>query len=57
LQDYGCLIGDNSGSGNRLKLERDEAAWRELGLTHDALASVPWREWEFVAAAYDPGSG
>lgn len=57
LQDYGCLIGDNSGSGNRLKLERDESAWRELGLTHDALAAIPWDDWEFVAAAYDPGSG
>jgi hypothetical protein len=54
LQDYGCLIGDNSGSGNRLKLERDEAAWRELGLTYDALAALPWTDWEFVAAGYDP---
>ena len=57
LQDYGCLIGDNSGSGNRLKLERDEAAWRGLGVTHDALAAIPWSDWEFVAAGYDPGSG
>jgi hypothetical protein len=56
LQDYGCLIGDNSGSGNRLKLERDEAAWRRLGLTYDALASLPWVDWEFVTTGYDPGS-
>jgi hypothetical protein len=54
LQDYGCLIGDNSGSGNRLKLERNEAAWQELGLTYDALAALPWTDWEFVAGGYAP---
>ena len=54
LQDFGCLVGDNSGSGNRLKLERDGAAWRDLGVDHDALSSLPWTDWEFVQAGYSP---
>ena len=55
LKEFGCLVGDNSGSGNRLKLERDEAAWRELGVSHDALSSLPWSDWEFVRGGYRPG--
>ena len=54
LQQYGCLIGDNSGSGNRLKLERNETAWQNMGLTYDALASIPWSDWEFIQGGYKP---
>jgi len=54
LQDYGCMIGDNSGSGNRLKLELNEAAWRNIGLTYDALAPIPWSDWEFIQGGYNP---
>ncbi|OGD12460.1 hypothetical protein A2576_00130 [Candidatus Amesbacteria bacterium RIFOXYD1_FULL_47_9] len=54
LQDYGCLVGDNSGSGNRLKLEINEAAWRNLGLTYEALSPIPWSDWEFIQGGYSP---
>ena len=54
LQDYGCLITDNSGSGNRLKLEINEAAWQQIGLTYNALSPIPWSDWEFVKGGYSP---
>jgi hypothetical protein len=54
LQDYGCMVGDNSGAGNRLKLELNEEAWKDLGLTYDALSQIPWSNWEFVKGGYDP---
>jgi hypothetical protein len=59
LQRYGCMIGDNSGGkNNRLKLERNEAAWAALDpeLSFDALASLPWIDWEFIKGGYDPPS-
>jgi hypothetical protein len=52
LQDYGCMIGDNSGTGNTLALERGD--WSRLLDGADALSSIPFDEWEFVAAGYDP---
>ena len=54
LQNYGCMVGDNSGSGNRLGLELNETAWRNLGLTYDALSPIPWSDWEFVQGGYRP---
>ncbi|OGK32995.1 hypothetical protein A3F57_01745, partial [Candidatus Roizmanbacteria bacterium RIFCSPHIGHO2_12_FULL_36_11] len=54
LQDYGCLITDNSGSGNRLKLEINEPAWQQIGLTYNALSPIPWSDWEFVKGGYKP---
>jgi hypothetical protein len=51
LQRYGCLIGDNSGSGNTLKLQK--ADWGGL-LTADALRSIPWSDWQFVRGGYRP---
>ncbi|OGG02235.1 hypothetical protein A2W14_02595 [Candidatus Gottesmanbacteria bacterium RBG_16_37_8] len=54
LQDYGCLITDNSGSGNRLKVELNEAAWQQIGLTYDALSPLPWSDWQFVKGGYQP---
>jgi hypothetical protein len=52
LQDYGCIIGDNSGSGNTLALEQGD--WSELLGGADALSSIPFSEWEFVEAGYAP---
>ena len=57
LQRYGCMIADNSGGkNNRLKLERNELAWATLDpeLDFDALASLPWADWEFIQGGYDP---
>ncbi len=57
LQQYGCIIGDNSGGkNNRLKLERNETAWKTLDpeLNFNALASLPWEDWEFIQGGYDP---
>ena len=54
LQDYGCLVGDNSGSGNRLKLEINEAEWTKLGIAYDSLKNIPWTDWEFVQGGYSP---
>ena len=57
LQRYGCLIGDNSGGkNNRLKLERNEAAWAVLDpeLDFNALSSLPWDDWEFIQGGYEP---
>lgn len=57
LQRYGCMVGDNSGGkNNRLKLERNEAAWIALDpeLGFDALANLPWSDWEFIQGGYNP---
>ena len=55
LQTYGCTVGDNSGSGNRLKMQGN-ANWSGR-LTADSLKSLPWSLWEFVKGGYDPRSG
>jgi hypothetical protein len=52
LQKYGCVIGDNSGSGNNLKVQNN-ANWGTT-LAPGDLKSIPWSEWEFVKAGYDP---
>ena len=54
LQDYGCMIEDNSGAGNRLKLERNESAWQSIGIREDSLAPLPWSDWEFIQGGYSP---
>src|SRR3989344_986324 len=54
LQDYGCMIEDNSGAGNRLKLERNESAWQSIGIREDSLAPIPWSDWEFIQGGYSP---
>ena len=59
LQRYGCMIGDNSGGkNNRLKLERNESAWKALDpeLRFNALDSLPWDDWEFIRGGYKPPS-
>jgi hypothetical protein len=54
LKDYGCTIGDNSGSGNTLALE--QADWSSLLGGPDALSSIPFNEWEFIKAGYNPST-
>jgi len=56
LQKYGCVIGDNGGN-TLTRLERNERGWRKLGVSKDALRSLPWQYWEFVRGGYDPTDG
>jgi hypothetical protein len=52
LQRYGAVIGDNSGSGNNLKLQAN-ANWK--GVLHaDSLRSITWRDYVFVKGGYRP---
>lgn len=55
LQDYGCTVGDNSGSGNRLKIQAN-ATWTGM-LNADSLKPLTWNLWEFIRGGYDPRSG
>jgi len=57
LQKYGCIVGDNSGAGNRVPLELNKTAWQNLGLTFSALQSIPWSDYEFIRGGYDPVTG
>jgi hypothetical protein len=50
LQTYGCVVGDNSGSGNKLKIETN-SNWN---LSGTAFQAVPWSMWEFIQAGYNP---
>jgi hypothetical protein len=52
LQQYGCIVGDNSGSGNRLKLE-ENVDWTGI-LDTDSLQPLPWSDWEFVQGGAAP---
>jgi hypothetical protein len=52
LQTYGAVVGDNSGSGNNLKLQSN-ADWTGL-LVASALKSIPWSDYEFVKGGYRP---
>lgn len=52
LQKYGCLVGDNSGSGNNLKVQLN-ANWSGI-LAKDSLKNIPWSDWEFIKGGYDP---
>lgn len=53
LQTYGCIVGDNSGSGTTTKLQ----AYVSWNLTPDSLSPIKWDNWEFVKAGYDPATG
>jgi hypothetical protein len=52
LQSYGAVVGDNSGSGDNLKLQSN-ANWTGM-LTKDSLKSIPWTDYEFVQGGYRP---
>jgi hypothetical protein len=52
LQKYGCIVGDNSGSGNRLKLQ-ENVDWTGI-LNADSLKNIPWSDWEFVKGGAVP---
>jgi hypothetical protein len=52
LQTYGAVVGDNSGSGDNLKLQSN-ANWTGM-LTKDSLKSIPWTDYEFVQGGYRP---
>lgn len=52
LQKYGAVVGDNSGSGNNLKLQSN-ADWTRL-LNKDSLRSIPWSDYVFVRGGYRP---
>jgi hypothetical protein len=52
LQRYGAVIGDNSGSGNNLKLQSN-ARWAGV-LTATSLRSIPWKDYVFVKGGFRP---
>jgi hypothetical protein len=52
LQRYGAVVGDNSGSGNNLKLQSN-ARWTGV-LTSTALRSIPWKDYVFVKGGFRP---
>jgi hypothetical protein len=52
LQKYGCIVGDNSGSGNRLKLQ-ENVDWTGI-LNANSLQNIPWSDWEFVKGGAMP---
>ncbi len=52
LQQYGCIVGDNSGSGNRLKLQAN-VDWTGI-LNTDSLQPLTWNNWEFVQGGATP---
>jgi hypothetical protein len=52
LQKYGAVVGDNSGSGNTLKLEGG-VNWSGI-LNKDSLKNIPWKDWVFVKGGYRP---
>lgn len=49
IQKYGLIVGDNSGSGNRLKAER--ANWTGI-MGIDDLKSLTWDNYEFITAGF-----
>ena len=52
LQTYGAIVGDNSGSGNNLKVQSN-VSWAGL-LDKDSLKSIPWSDYQFVQGGYRP---
>ncbi len=54
FQDYGAIIGDNSGVSSLHRVQFAGADWKALGVTSDSLKSIPWTDWEFVKGGYDP---
>jgi hypothetical protein len=52
LQKYGAVVGDNSGTGNNLKLQAN-VDWS--GILHkDSLRRIPWNDFVFVKGGYRP---
>lgn len=52
LQRYGAVIGDNSGSGNNLKLQSN-TSWAGV-LTATSLRSIGWKDYVFVKGGFRP---
>jgi len=52
LQQYGAVVGDNSGSGNNLKLQAN-TNWSGI-LNADSLRHIPWTDYVFVKGGYRP---
>jgi hypothetical protein len=52
LQRYGAVIGDNSGTGNNMKLQAN-TRWSGI-LGKDSLRSIPWSDYVFVKGGYRP---
>jgi hypothetical protein len=52
LQRYGAVIGDNSGSGNNIKLQAN-ARWTRVLVAH-SLNSIHWSDYVFVKGGYRP---
>jgi hypothetical protein len=52
LQRYGAVVGDNSGSGNNIKLQAN-ARWAGV-LTPDSLKAIRWRDFAFVKGGFRP---
>jgi hypothetical protein len=52
LQRYGAVIGDNSGSGNNLKLQSN-AHWRGV-LGPRSLHTIHWKDFAFVKGGFRP---
>lgn len=52
LQRYGAVVGDNSGTGNNLKLQAN-ADWTGV-LNKDSLRSIHWSDYVFVKGGFRP---
>jgi hypothetical protein len=52
LKRYGAVVGDNSGSGNNLKLQAN-TDWSGI-LHQDSLRALKWRDFVFVKGGYRP---
>jgi hypothetical protein len=52
LQKYGAVVGDNSGTGNNLKLQAN-VDWSGI-LNKDSLRRIPWSDFVFVKGGYRP---
>ncbi|MCC2683204.1 MAG: uncharacterized protein K0R75_103 [Paenibacillaceae bacterium] len=50
LQQYGCVVGDNAGQANAVKMERTDK-WQ---IDPNALKALPWSMYEFIEAGYRP---
>jgi len=52
LQRYGAVVGDNSGSGNNIKLQAN-ANWKRV-LVAGSLNTIPWSDYVFVKGGFRP---
>ncbi|MBA2560852.1 MAG: hypothetical protein H0V07_13395 [Propionibacteriales bacterium] len=51
FQDYGLYVGDNSGSGSRVKVERS-SAWANLNVDANCLSKLLWDDYEFIQRGF-----